>query len=328
MKFFKRCIDSIERRPFIFGSFFLFFLIFSCFEQLLYSLYKTFLSKKVYSMFSFIYDKGTGETASLENALQGGTASGATYSFGEMFLTVVIVTLLLFALSAVVSVYFSGYFHILNISLKPNKEKVKGEFKKGLVKHYFKFTLYIFGHIVILLAAAVAAVFAIFPAVISFRMVYSGGQNGLLLTSIFLIILTAVVIAFIAAVILMYTMYMYPSLVNFKKGSFYMSRKIVNAKFWYVLPRLMLFVIMFVVWQLFMANIGYGLVSVSGAIAAFLLNAIVKTYLIFSMVFFVFFTFRQIKNALQTEEKEEDAEEINQISKGTQRTPQRRANSK
>jgi len=318
VKFFARCIDSIERRPFILGSLFIFFLIFSCVEQLLYALYKVLLSDSVSKMFSFLSNTGSGKTVDLGTAIANTNNAAnqvtATAS-GNTFAAVLISLIILFALITMVSVYLSGYFQIFNSSLKPNKEKTKGEFKKGLVKYYFKFTFYIFFHIIILLLTAAGAAFAMFPAIISFNIVYSGGKNGLLLTSIFLFLLSIIVIVFIISIILMYTLYMYPALVNFKKGSFFMARKVVKAKFWYIFPRVAAFVIALILWQWIIIKVGYGLDSLEGAIAGFLLNAIVKTYLVFCLIFFVFFTFRQIKNAIQAEEGQfEQSDGIGDIS--------------
>jgi len=175
------------------------------------------------------------------------------------------------------------------------------------------------------LLAVAAAAYAMFPAILSFNMVFDG-NNSLLPASLFLFLITTIVLSFILSVIIMYTFYMYPALVNFKKGSFYMGKKIVNAKFWYIVPRVMTFVIALAAWQLFLAHMEYGLASFSSAIAAFILNGIVKTYLVFSLVFFIFFTFRQIKNALQTEEMEDeaDSDEIEPVMKMPKRTTDRR----
>ena len=307
MKFFARCIDSIERRPFIISSFFLFFLVFSCFEQFLYSIYKTLLEGQLSNIFSFL-SSGNENVSDLGNLNV--ESVGTAANTGNVFLTVLVLLLCVFAFSAVISVYLSGYLHVLNISLKPNKEKEKGEFKKGLVKHYFKFAVYIFIYVIIVLSIAVGLAVAVFPALLSFNMVYTGGNNGLLLISIFLIIVSALVLSFVVAIILMYATYMLPALINFKKGAFYMAKKVVNAKFWYILPRLMAFVILFAIWQWIMADIGYGLSStITASFAAFAINAIVKTYLIFMLIFFVFFTFRQIRNALLTEETDETDED-------------------
>ena len=318
MKFFARCIDSIERRPFIFGSLFLFFLVFSCVEQFLYSLYKALLSDGVSKMFSFLSANGSGNAADLGSAMNA-TEVQASNAAGGIFTAVLIGLLVLFAVTAVVSVYLSGYMHILNISLKPNKEKTKGEFKKGVIKHYFKFTFYIFSHIIIFLITAAGAAVAMFPAIISFNMAYSG-KNELLLPSLFLFLLTLIVVVFIVSIIIMYSFYMYPALVNFKKGSFYMARKVVKAKFWYILPRVAGFVVLIMGWQYFMIKIGYGTNTneFAGAVAGFVLNAMFKTYVVFLLGFFVFFTFRQIKNAIQAEENQDELDGINDIGVSSQ----------
>ena len=87
-----------------------------------------------------------------------------------------------------------------------------------------------------------------------------------------------------------------------------MMRKVVNAKFWYILPRLMGLVILFAGWQFLLFHLEYGLASLAASTAMFILNAILKTYLVFAFLFFVFFTFRQIKNVLQAEESGQSAE--------------------
>lgn len=308
VKFIARCIDSIERRPFIFGTLFIFFFILSYVEQFMFSLYKSFLSADVSNLFGFFLNTNSKNTADLENAVAGAVTMENTVSFGSVLVGIFVTALLLFAFSAILSTYFSGYFHTLNLSLQANKEKNAGEFKRGLLKHYFKFTIYIFLHVVILLATAVGVVFAMFPAKLCFDMVYSGGNNGLLMAAIFLILLSAIVISFIVAIILMYTSYLYPALVCFKKGAGYMTKKVVHAKFWYILPRLMGFVLAFAAWQFFLVNIEYGLASYEATLAVFVLNAILKTYLVFAFLFFVFFTFRQIKNVLQAEEANQGTE--------------------
>lgn len=336
MKFIARCIDAIERRPFVFWSLFIFFFVLSYLEQLFYSIYQSFLAGDVNNLFSFFFNTNDKSTENLGNVVAGATTPENTVTIGSVLLAILIIALLLFAFSAILSIYFSGYFHTLNLSLQANKEKVPGEFKKGLVKHYFKFAVYIFLHVAILLVTAVGAIFAMFPAKLSFDMVYSGGNNGLMMVSIFLILLSIIVIAFVVAIILMYTSYVYPALVCFKKGAGYMAKKVVNAKFWYILPRLMCFVILFAAWQYFLGKIEYGLVSYAASMAVFVLNAIVKTYLVFMFLFFVFFTFRQIKNVLQAEEediseeipapKQQNAEKAKKpVQQQTQRPAQRAA---
>lgn len=316
MKFISRCIDSIERRPFIFWSLFLFFLIFSCFEQFLYSVYKTLLSDKVESLFSFILNIGERSASDLGSAAEGLVSSGTAVSAGEVIVGSIIGILILFALSAVISAYFSGYYHILNLSLQANKEKAEGDFKRGVIKHYFKLVFYMFIHLCIIVATIIAGIFAMFPAILSFNMVYKGGNNGLLLTSIFLFIISVLVVAFCVSLVFMYTFYMYPALISFKKGARYMANKVVNTKFWYILPRLMGMVLLFAGWQWYLVHVGYGLSSFQGALAVFVLNGMVKTYLTFSLLFFVFFTFRQIKNAINVGEAEHD-EENGKISSNT-----------
>lgn len=319
MKFIARCIDSIERRPFVFWSLFLFFFILSYVEQFLFSVYQSFLAGDISNLFGFFFHTNAKSTESLGNAVAGTAATGSTMTVGSVLLGIVIMAVLLFAFSAILSVYFSGYFHTLNLSLQANKAKEPGECKRGIVKHYFKFTVYIFLHIMVLLACAVGAIFAMFPAKLSFDMVYSGGNNGLMMVSIFLILISVIVIAFVLAIILMYTSYVYPALVCFKKGAGYMAKKVVNAKFWYILPRLMCIIILFGAWQFFLIHIEYGLITFEASMAIFVLNAIIKTYLVFTFLFFVFFTFRQIKNVLQAEE-EETPEEV----PAAQRAPQQR----
>lgn len=309
MKFIARCIDSIERRPFVFWSLFLFFFILSYFEQFLYSIYQSFLAGEISNLFGFFFHTDAKSTESLANAVAGSATPESTVTVGSVLLGILIMAVLLFAFSAVLSIYFSGYFHTLNLSLQANKPKEPGECKRGIVKHYFKFSVYIFLYVMLLLASAVGAVFAMFPAKLSFDMVYSGGNNGLMLVSIFLILISVIVVAFVLAIILMYTSYVFPALVCFKKGAGYMAKKVVNAKFWYILPRLMGIIILFGAWQFFLMHIEYGLISFEASMAVFVLNAIVKTYLVFVFLFFVFFTFRQIKNVLQAEE-EETPEEI------------------
>ena len=303
MKFIARCIDSIERRPIILASLFLFCLIFSCIEQLLYTVYNKLLAFRVSNMFSFLADTNN-NTGNLENTMDAAqqAAEASAGGIGSTLITIVLVIVALFILSAIVSVYFSGYFHVLNLSLRTDKEKAKGDFRKGISKHYTKITTFMFSNILIFIAAAIVLAFAFYPTILSFNMV-SSGRNDLLAVTIIIFLISVVVVSYIFSIIMMYTLYMYPALTNFKKGAWYMAKKVVKAKFWYIMPRLMGFVVVLGIWQWFLVFKGYGLETFMGSLSMFILNGIIKTYMLLTLFFFVFFTFRQIKNGLQMEEE-------------------------
>jgi hypothetical protein len=203
----------------------------------------------------------------------------------------------LLAISAIVSFIVSGYSHVLNISLQ-DKEKANGEFISGVVKHYFKYTVYIFLHLLTFSLMIIVLVLASMPAMLSLKMVFQG-HNDLVLASIFITLISVLVLFFGTVMYLMYSAYMYPSLTNFKKGAFFMARKVVNSYFWYLMPRFLGFVIVLTGWSLLLFTIDFGVANIAALVTSFILNVFVKLTVLFMFVFFLYHSFRVIKTELQ-----------------------------
>ena len=301
MKTFRNCIEAIKRRPFIIGFFAIISVFWSYLDQLLYTLYNKFISNAVTTALSYINIFAEGEPESILSEAAPVVESEPIIPSNILLPSIVIFIFGLFAISAIISVFASGYFHVLNISLQP-KERVKGEFLTGVLKHYFKYTIYIFLNLLTLCLLVIVVIFASFPALFSLKMVIQGGFNDLVLATIFIALISLFVLFFVVATYLMYTAYMYPALTNYKKGAFYMARKVVNAYYWYLLPRFLCFTTIILAWTVFLVLIDFGTITFAATIVTFILNIFFKIIVLFLFLFFLFISFRIIKNELQSME--------------------------
>lgn len=299
MNLFKECIAAIKRRPFILSFFFVFSLIWSYFEQFFYSLYKRYLAPSVSEFLSYfnVFTDVEPEKIIPPGEMLSEQVPNLIPS-DKILPTILLVLLSIVAISAIVSFFVSGYSHVLNISLT-DKEKASNEFINGVVKHYFKFIIYISVHLLLSIILFFVLMLATLPSIFSLKLILQGGYSDLILSTIFIIIVSVIAILFVAIIFLMYTAYIYPALTNFKKGALYMSRKIVNSYFGALLPKFLLFMVLIIGWTFFLFAFEFGTLTFPATMAIFILNTLFKSTVVFLFVFYLFSTFKKFKDRLQ-----------------------------
>ncbi|MDR0286781.1 MAG: hypothetical protein LBI03_03605 [Clostridiales bacterium] len=284
----KNCIASVKRRPIILVLLAVFTLVISIAEQF------NPLTKKIGSLSNLFKTDYLTHMANLLNSIKNIGSTPTILAIALLF-----VIILMFAIGSILGVILSGYFQVFYLSLFERKPK-RGEFVAGINKHFFKMALMI--SIVTLITAIflILAGFALVPAVSMFH-VFMSGNSGVFYTMIILIILTAFIMFFSLVFFLMYLSYIFPSATAFKKGSFIVAFRMVNAYCWYLIPRIFGFTVLLIALQTGLLAMGYGLSSIGSSIGVILLNWILKTVILFPYAYFVFSTFRDMKDDMFTE---------------------------
>lgn len=299
MNLFKDCVSAIKKRPFILSFFIVIALVWSYLDQLVYSLYTRYLAPSMAELLSYfnVFAEIEPEKIVAPGALISEEIPGLIAA-NKVLPTIILVLLSLLALSAIISFIVSGYSHVLNISFT-DKERTSDEFINGVIKHYFKYFVYIFIHIISTIVLLFVLLLASLPSIFSLKLIFQAGYSELILSTIFIIVISVAAILFLAIIYLMYTTYIYPALASYKKGALYMSRKMVSINFTTILPKYLLFMLLIILWTVFLLIFNFGILTFPSTIAVFILNAIFKFTVLFLFVFYVYHTFKKFKDGLQ-----------------------------
>lgn len=201
--------------------------------------------------------------------------------------------LLLVAISAMLGITYSGFFHQM-LCASEEKPYMKGEFRTGISRHAAKLARYF------LLAIPATVLFVIFilytlvPAILSVKLFFTGSSS--IFFPMLLICMLTILVDFVA--ILFYTMYVtftVPALICFRKRSFGIACKMVNAYCWYLLPRTLLFLVANVGLRLLLWCIHYGLGSGVLSILVLILTWAIRICIDFLYLNFAFNTFSAMK---------------------------------
>ncbi len=200
----------------------------------------------------------------------------------------------LFAVSAVIGIFFSGYSHVLYLSLIDHAPK-KGEFKVGINKNFLKVTMYFLFTFIFSILFVVLAAYALIPSAMTIKQLISAGDTSVILRMVFLCLLTAVVLFFAIIFYAMYLSFILPGLIGFKRGGVGVSIKMVNGYCWYLIPRTLVYLIVMVVIMLIMLLLGYGPATGAASIICLVVNTVLKFFANFIYIYYVFSTFIAMK---------------------------------
>ena len=209
-------------------------------------------------------------------------------------LTVVISVVFLFAVSAVIGIFFSGYSHVLYLSLIDHAPK-KGDFKVGINKNFLKVTMYFTVTFILSILFVVLAAYSLIPAAMTIKQLVSAGDTSVILRMVFLCILTVVVLFFAVVFFAMYLSFVLPGLIGFKRGGVGVSIKMVNGYCWYLIPRTLAYLLVMAGIIVIMLLLGYGPATGAAAILYLLLNTVLKFFVNFIYIYYVFSTFIAMK---------------------------------
>ncbi|MBQ8164338.1 MAG: hypothetical protein IJZ94_00785 [Clostridia bacterium] len=210
-------------------------------------------------------------------------------------ITVGVSILFLFAVSAVIGIFFSGYSHVLYLSLIDHAPK-KGEFKVGINKNFLKVTLYFLFTFILSILFVVFAAYALVPAAMTIKQLISAGDTSVILRMVFLCLLTAVVLFFATVFFAMYLSFILPGLIGFKRGGVGVSIKMVNGYCWYLIPRTLVYLVVMVVITLLMLLLGYGPATGVTSVLYLVINTVLKFFTNFIYIYYVFSTFIAMKD--------------------------------
>jgi len=193
-----------------------------------------------------------------------GDAFGSLVSFLQFMMDPdIIPSLALFILAfsvvgaAVASLVFSGYFYVVSNAFAGRK-KVKGEFATGLRKHFFRMFSISFRVLLIGFILAIFMLVASVPAIVITNAAKIT-RPELLAAAVLVDILTAGVLFFGFMFFRTYALFWYPAAIDHAKRSFSIGKKTVDANFWSITGRFIVFDIVFIAVQFLFAAIDHQL---------------------------------------------------------------------
>jgi len=284
-------IAAIKRRPIIIVFLTVFVLLFCILEQ-----FNPF-TKKIGTLGSILQIDYLDNMVRLSNQIKAIATNASVLA-----IAVLVAILSIFAISCIIGVLFSGYYHNFYLSLMDRRAK-KGDYVSGINKHFLKISMLT---AVVLILSAVFVVFLLFSIVpaVSIVKTFLQGSSQVFFPMLMVIILTCFVVYFSVVFFSMYSSYLYPSLIAFKKGGTLVSFRMVNGYCWYLMPRISGFLILLALVQVMLLALGYGLSSAGASIGVLLLNWILKSLIIFLFTYFIFSSFKAMKDDMVADEVE------------------------
>ncbi len=207
----------------------------------------------------------------------------------------------LMAVSLVAGLFLSGYLNVLNSSFIDTK-RVKGNFGKGVRKHFVKISRITF---VVMLFSLVFVVFMLVVSVPSIVITNAAitDKPELLGVSIVLDFITIGIMFFSVMFFKIYMFFWYPAAINSDKKFFERGKRAADASFWSIVLRFVLFDILIILLQIVLFIINAQLSKQEGgffeALSVFVLlfvNWILKTVVFSSVISYVFSKFIIYKN--------------------------------
>ncbi|MCR5693667.1 MAG: hypothetical protein K6G89_01700 [Clostridia bacterium] len=177
--------------------------------------------------------------------------------------TVAVAILSLFAISVIGAFFVSGLSYIMYVNTYngihriPKKRNTFSLFREGVNKRFLSMAVYIFFALLILVVMAGLLAYLIMPVSVAVSKVISGDTSQII--PMLLLVVVIIVVTFFSVVFFsMYTAYLIPSIVAFKKGAVRVAFKIVNSYCWYLIPRTLLFLVYNLAIEVAMLALNYG----------------------------------------------------------------------
>jgi hypothetical protein len=217
------------------------------------------------------------------------------------------------ALGLLFGLIFSAIFYALNNFLSKKVQPKDGVFKieflksqyiKGIKQHFWKMSLISVSTVLYTILFIAFMMVVTIPAIAILRGQIEGKIDFLPL-AIVLTIITAIVLFFGFMFFRIYILFWYPATFSFKRKIFAIGKKAADTFFWQIVSFLVVFDIVFCLFQLMLIFLNSLMVGGQGIgflrfLVLILLNWIVKVVLFTTLIVFVFSKFLQFKKRIMT----------------------------
>ncbi len=221
--------------------------------------------------------------------------------------TVAVAILALFAISVIGAFFVSGFSYIMYVNTYngihriPKKRNSFSLFREGVNKRFLSIAVYIFFSLLILVCMTGLLAYLIMPVSVAVGKVIAGDTSQII--PMLLLVVVIIVVTFFSVVFFaMYTAYLIPSIIAFKRGAVRVAFKIVNSYCWYLIPRTLLFLVYNLAIEIALLALnygyGYGRKTTVIMITMFACNWILRTLGILYYTHYVFKTYIEMKEDL------------------------------
>jgi hypothetical protein len=192
--------------------------------------------------------------------------------------------------SLIAGVVFSGYMYIIDKAVG-NSEKVAGDFFTGLKKYFLKIFLTTLKVVLVSFFLVIFMMIVCVPAIVVTRVAMTD-KPELLAAAIFIDFLTAAVLFFGLMFSRIYIFFWYPAIFKNETKPFTAGKRFVDGNFWSILGRLLVFDIVFVVFQ-------YIIFVTGNSALKFIISWIFGTVFIVTLIIYIFSFFNKYSTAAQ-----------------------------
>ncbi|GAE90008.1 hypothetical protein JCM21531_3586 [Acetivibrio straminisolvens JCM 21531] len=195
----------------------------------------------------------------------------------------------------------SGCLYKMNNFLS-NRKKMKGEFLKGIQKHFLRVSVISFEVILFSVLFAIFMLIVSVPAIAVTRS-FLGGKTELLALTILFDVITLMVLFFGFMFFRIYMAFWYPAVFNFKDSFFSIGKYAADTYFWKIVVMFLKFDIAFILFEFLMIYLN-SVLPVSGAVVflrvllLLFVNWAVKTLLFIVITMAVFSAFLKFKKKI------------------------------
>jgi hypothetical protein len=204
----------------------------------------------------------------------------------------IILFLLGFALvaSLIAGVVFSGYMYIIGKTLDKS-EKVAGDFIAGLKKYFLRVFLTTLKVVLVSFFLVIFMMIVCVPAIVVTRVAMTD-KPELMPAALFIDFLTAAVLFFGFMFSRAYIFFWYPAIFKNDTKPFTAGKRFVDANFWTILGRLLIFDVVFAVFQ-------YIIFVTGNSVLKFILSWLFGTVFIVALIIYIFSFFNENSRTAQ-----------------------------
>ncbi len=203
-------------------------------------------------------------------------------------------TLLLVAISAILSFSYSGFYHQM-LCASEGQEKTPWEMRAGISRHFIKLALFFLAAIPATIIFVTLFLYTLVPSVLSVKLFFTG-TSSIFFPMLIICILTILVDILAIIFYTMYVSFAIPALISFQKGGIGVAFRMVNAYCWYLLPRTLLFLVLNIGLRVALLALHYGWGSGVLSVLILIVTWVVRTLIDVFYLHFVFNTFSAMKS--------------------------------
>lgn len=208
------------------------------------------------------------------------------------------VSILFIILTAIVSLFSSGYFHVVNSFL----EGKSGKFWQGCRIHFFRILVICFKIFILAIMFFVFCSIVTIPSIILSKLSNVKGEMTIL--SGILTFLTVIVLGFQILVFRLYSIFWIITAFHFKKRIFKIAKIIADSYFWDIFLRIFILDLIFLVIQATFININNMYLSKGdsswlSSSLLFILNWLFKSTFFSILISYLFIIFKHYKSKLE-----------------------------